>query len=130
MVICPYCRDDLTTLDNPSPVTACANCGATHHTECWQECGRCASCKFRSVGTPRLPTSITLIVPTFSNQMWALCYDLPLALTWDMLLVSQDLLIAAVQTGIETIWLLRDSVCSVSRRTLKFLLSSRNEPVG
>ncbi|MEZ6185527.1 MAG: RING finger protein [Planctomycetota bacterium] len=38
---CPYCHEDV---DQENAWVACAECLARHHTECWDEAGRCASC--------------------------------------------------------------------------------------
>lgn len=38
---CPYCHDDL---PRDRAATACQDCEAAHHAECWAEHGRCGSC--------------------------------------------------------------------------------------
>lgn len=119
MIRCPYCRDDLTTPGVVPSITACANCSASHHTECWRECGRCASCKYTQIGGPRLPATFSIINPSINAQLWALCFDVPLAATWDVGLVIKDLASEGLGLGIETILLARD----VNRKILGYLVS-------
>lgn len=40
---CPYCHDDVPAAAEDGVV--CATCLARHHEACWQETGRCASCR-------------------------------------------------------------------------------------
>lgn len=50
---CPFCREDLHLEDGAW--TACALCLARHHTGCWEELGRCASCGEAARLTPAAP---------------------------------------------------------------------------
>jgi hypothetical protein len=38
-VLCPYCRGEFNERDN---TVSCSECKTRHHTECWEEVGRCA----------------------------------------------------------------------------------------
>lgn len=38
---CPYCHDGL----EAEATVACDGCGAAHHGACWEELGRCATCR-------------------------------------------------------------------------------------
>jgi hypothetical protein len=46
-VLCPYCRGEFSEKDN---IVSCSECKTRHHTECWEEVGRCAvfGCRSKS----------------------------------------------------------------------------------
>ena len=49
-LVCPYCREPF----HLQSIRVCAGCGTLHHTNCWNEYGRCSV--FGCQGKPRIQT--------------------------------------------------------------------------
>jgi len=125
-LLCPFCRDVLIDKELVS-IAPCANCGASHHTECWLEYGKCSSCKHLQTGIAALPTSILIVSPKFNEQLLAIFVDVPLILVCNALFILLELGFSIACVGYEISCLLFEGV-QLSFESVSKLISYMRRP--
>ena len=75
---CPFCHD---AIEGEGEKQGCGSCMAWHHTECWAEAGKCASCGAHAGSTlGAQPTPGTRLTATLRSHLAFLGISLALAL--------------------------------------------------
>lgn len=95
---CPYCHDDLSEIE----LITCARCNASHHSECWLECGSCASCRSPRIGVAQPAIRLSVRRATVAGACLAVAIDMPVALVYDIGLVVKDLFAQILWMGKES----------------------------